>query len=286
MKLSILIEQFLITKSQSVKSGTLDNYREHFYNFQRYCESRTIFDTEMVTDKVFSEYLLHIQKTCKNRTINIRFGNLQRIYRDMGLRSEFLETYKKRKEQYTTFDMVDFSTLKAIREYLYFLPKTNQNLFHAGLLLVLMETGCRRSELIHIETRNVNLQQREIKLTTTKTDEDRFVYFSERTKPIIAHLMKFKKDHKFLFHNPDKNRAISFYDLRYVLLKIKDVFKLDKIHAHMFRHSFVTKLSEEKIPDIVIMAMTGHKNADTFKRYNHIRKYKIKQMYDEGLKLD
>lgn len=286
MKLSELLEQFLIKKSQSVKSGTLDNYKEHFLNFIRYCEKIGIYDTDDVTDKVFSDYLLHIQKTCKNRTLNIRFGNLQRIYRDMGLKSEFLETYKKRKEQYTTFDMVDFDTLKKIRNYLFSLPPTDQNYFHAGLLLILMETGCRRSELIYIESKNIRLEQREIKLTTTKTDEDRFVYFSERTKPIIKHLLDYKKDHKFLFHNPDKNRAATFYDLRYVLLKIKDVFQLEKIHAHMFRHSFVTKLSEEKIPDIVIMSMTGHKNADTFKRYNHIRKYKIKQMYDEGLNLD
>lgn len=286
MKLNKLFEEFIIKKSQTVKRGTLENYKGHFLHFTNWTKARGIDDTKQIDDKVFYEYLMDIQETCKNRTLNIRFGNLKRIYHDMNIKSKFLESYEKRKEQYTTFDMVEFDSLKEIRKYLYSLPKTPLNDFHAAIILLLIETGCRSNELLNIEVKNVNWEHREIRLTTTKTDEDRFVYFHKKTAPIIKRLLKQKHDHKFLLHNPSKNRAINFYDLRYMILKIKDLFKLQKFHAHMLRHSFATKLVEEKVPDVVIMAMTGHTNAETFRRYTHIRKYKIRQMYDDSFNLD
>lgn len=286
MKINNLIKEFIFAKSQEVKQGTLDNYIHHFKHFIKFTNQIGLTSVEDLTDEIFYEYLILQQKTCVNRTLNIRFGNLQRLFRDMHIQSNFLETYKKRKEKYTTYDMVDFNALKIIRDYLYNLPKTDQNDYHAAIILILMETGVRANELIHIEKKHVSLKMREIKLVTTKTDETRTVYFREKTVPLIKRLLNTHHDHKYFFHNPDKNRPITFQDLRYITRKIKETFELEKFHPHMLRHSFVTKLTEEKIPDKVIMSMTGHKNANTLHRYSHVRKYKVKMMFDDALNYD
>jgi len=41
-------------------------------------------------------------------------------------------------------------------------------------------------------------------------------------------------------------------------------------HFHDFRHCFVTRKRKEGIPDRVIMAITGHKTFECFRRYDTI----------------
>lgn len=286
MKIKEFTNQYLNTIKLKHSRGTYEHYQAHFKHFNNWCENNGYETINQVNEAAITEYIFHMKKTCTNRTINIRIGNLKRCFKHMQVDFEFLQQLPKLKQRMVTYDFIDLPDLRRMRKYFYSLPHTETNLYNAAAFLILMETGCRRRELLNIEKKNVDFKNNLIKFTTTKTDEDRVVPFKEKTAPILKKLFEQNHDHKYLLHNPHKNRAMNTDDLEYMMRKYKDFFNLDKLHAHMFRHSFATHFIEAGADRKTVQAMTGHKDAKSLDRYVHVRRSFVLKTYHEKFNLD
>src|SRR5690606_21529583 len=121
---------------------------------------------------------------------------------------------KKFKEQKKTFSIIDSKDLKKILSYTNSLQdELYNNIMYKAIIMLLIDTGARISEILHIEKKNININSNEILLTTTKTKQDRVVYFLDDTKKILKSIISLNLDSKYILYNMDKNREIKYEDV-------------------------------------------------------------------------
>lgn len=269
-----------ITKTE----GTYKFYENHFLHFGRFIYENNIKMLTQIDRDLIVKYLSKIKKTCSNATINKRVGVLKRCFIFYGISDHYIHSIKKMREKRKTFEMVNESDMDHIIKYINSLPMNSNNLLYKGIILILINTGVRLTELYKIERNNVDINGLEILLTHTKTGVDRVVYFKEEIKPIIKDLLELKTNHKYLLHNIIRNRPVNYSDVNYLFKKIKNELNIKVLHPHMFRHSFATNLLRYGVDIKTVMDLMGHTNLSTTQRYQHSSREHAKKLYLEKYK--
>lgn len=159
------------------------------------------------------------------------------------------------------------------------------------LLQILYETGVRISEALNIKLEDINISNKEILITKSKTPsgEYRKVYLSAETVNLL-------QDHIYEIH--EKNN----FDSNYLFLKltgenrglqcdyetIESVFrnlstKLGfKVTPHMFRHTLATELNENGVDPSIIKQLLGHKDVQTtLNMYIHPSEESLKKEFNK-----
>lgn len=273
-------EDYLIDIKISFSNGTYKFYESHLMHFGRFLFENNITSPGNISKEITIEYLSMLRNTVTNSTINKRVGIIKRCLLFYGINQHYIHSIKKFKEKKRHFEMIPDEDLKRIIGYIGRLDSDKgNNLMYQCIIFLLINTGIRFTELAKIEKRNVRVKELEILLTKTKTNKDRVVYF----RPIIANtiekMLLEKSDHKFLIHNRLKNRPLNYNDINYLFRKLKEKLQLKKLHPHMFRHTFATKLLQTGVDIKTAMDLMGHDNMSTTQRYQHSDKEHAKKTY-------
>lgn len=286
-KLHEIIKQGLMKTKLELSHDSYLHYKGHANHFLKWADSNHYIYLSELTENELIDYISFMKPTCSNRTLNIRIGNLRRLFERAKIETDIFKDIAKFKETKKSFNMLSEKEIKRIRKYAYNLDtEILNNLMHQAVILLLIETGVRRTELIKIEKKNVNLLKKEILLTHTKSKVDRYVYFKESTIPVIEKLLKEKSNHGFLLHNRLANRPANTDDVTYIISKkLKRELNINKIHPHMFRHSFGTMMVDVGAQLYLVQELMGHENISTTEIYLHSNKSKLRTAYDK-LKLD
>lgn len=279
MRIKDLISNQLKHIKLTNAEGTYKHYLSHLSHFDRWCEQHALELVAELTDDVLIDFITDLKKTCANITINKKVGILKRTFVTSGITHEYLMNIKKFKEKTTTFEMVDIELLKAIRKHALSLHDVFNNLTIKCTILLLIDTGCRVNELIHIEKKNVNLDAQEILLTTTKTKENRVVYIHTDTAHELKKMMAIKTNHKYLLHHITLNRPLNYFDIDWLMKHYRKVMGIEKLHAHMFRHSLASIMLEKGADIKSVQDILGHRNLETTQRYIHSQKDHVKKTF-------
>lgn len=286
MTINELIDNQLNHIKLNYSQGTYNHYKSHLEHFLKWCKTHNIYNVSDFTHGEIIAYISELKSTCENITINKRVGILKRAFITSGIKNDYLQNIKKFKERKTTFDMVDYETLKLIRNHVKNFSDVGNCLTHKCVVLLLIDSGCRLNELVHIEKRNVNLAHGEIVLKTTKTKEDRLIYLSEVTVHELSKMMLLKTNHKFLLHNINNDRPVNAFDVNFIMKSLKKSLDIDKLHAHMFRHSLASILLENGADIKSVQILLGHRNLETTERYLHLTDKHVKSVFKDKYKLE
>lgn len=285
MTIKEITNKYLNKVALELSKGTHEHYKSHFDHLNKWCSMNDVENIEDLTEDKLTKYIFEMKDKNSNRTINMRIGNLQRCFRYFKIDFDYLYQIPKLKQRLVTYDHIELEDIKRMRKYFYSLPLTDRNIYEAAVFLILIETGCRRNELINIEKKNVFLERELIRFTTTKTDEDRIVPFKNKTVPFLKRLLE-NNDNKYLLINPNTNNQITKSDLENLVRKYKKKFNFEKLHVHMFRHSFATIMIEAGVDRKTVQSMTGHRDGKSLDRYLHIREKQIISNYNQKYILD
>ena len=273
-------EDYLIDIKIKKANGTYRFYKSHLMHFGKFLYENSVKSVKSISKSVTVEYLAILRNSVENSTINKRVGIIKRCLHYYGIKDHYIFSIEKFKEKRRSFDMISDDHLKKIITYVGILDSDiDNNLLYQGIIFILINTGVRLTELYNIEKRNVNIEQLEILLTKTKNGKDRIVYFRPIIKPVIKKLMKENHQHKYLLHNRLRNRPINYTDVNYLFRKLKNDLNIKKLHAHMFRHTFATKLLQNGVDIKTVMDLMGHNNLATTQRYQHSSKEHAKKSY-------
>jgi len=66
----------------------------------------------------------------------------------------------------------------------------------------------------------------------------------------------------------------------------RKIMNLDKLHAHMFRHTLASILLEHGADIKSVMEILGHRNLETTERYLHMRKEHVKKTFFKNYSFD
>lgn len=137
------------------------------------------------------------------------------------------------------------------------------------IINLLLDTGCRVSELTNISIKDFDFQRNTIKILG-KGNRERFVYFSEQTKEDIMKYLEMRdycKDDPLLLNLSGTNRLKSS-GVQSMLKNLRKKCGVDRLHAHLFRATMATDLVQRyKVSIDVVAKYLGHSGLETIQKY-------------------
>ena len=136
-------------------------------------------------------------------------------------------------------------------------------------IIILVNTGMRRAELLNLKWADVHLKSRKIIIRSgngfsTKSRETRSVPISDT---LYKHLVKIKKTSNNIYvWRPEEYNVNSITRAFWRLMKKLKM----KGRLHDLRHTFASHLAMSGVPIPVIGELLGHKNISTTMRYSHL----------------
>lgn len=212
--------------------------------------------------------------SCKlDNTINKRLNCLKRAFINAGLNTRDL--FFTLKIEYKTFG---FLTEKEINILIDYVVKSKMAIKNKLLVLLTLESGARKKELLEIKISNIDKINEVILLETTKEKRPRFVCYGKLTKLYLDKVILSSKNN-YLFD-------ISSNSFSLIFKRIKKRLNFKKFSAYVLRHTYATILINNNSNLNMIMITMGHKNIATTQRYLHYNRKLVKLEYEKGFKIE
>lgn len=269
--LNILIKDFqnycMLTKSEA----TVKYQKYHFDSMIRYFETDNISSIQEIDKSSLDSMIIHFKKTCKNISINKKILLLKMLYAYHKIEFDYLDNFPKLKQEQNRYNVFKESDLKKIMNYVMALDEDDKfQMTRKLIVLLLLDSGARQSELLNIQIQNIDFTNNTILLTSTKTKIARYVFFSKLTSDLLQRYSQTKPNRKFLFYNFNMKRKYNERDLRTFLNRMKINLGIVKLTARNFRHTIATVLVENGCPLETVQSILGHKSLSTTQIYLHL----------------
>ena len=162
------------------------------------------------------------------------------------------------------------------------------------LVLTLIFTGLRVSELINIKISNINSANNEILGITRKGwNKNKSTSIPIDTRYLQIPLMNLVK--KTMQKNPNliwlfinrKNEKLTRQNVYKIVKKLSNKYLGYSVNPHLFRHSFATSLISNGATTTEVQKMLDHKNVVSTEVYEHVNKIKkkynlVKELYKKN----
>jgi integrase/recombinase XerC len=154
-----------------------------------------------------------------------------------------------------------------------------------ALLELLYASGLRVSELVDLDTGQVNLNTREIRVRG-KGSKERVVLMGKPAHQALTDYLNQgrpvlcgNKKTSALFLNRNGGRLTA----RYIQIMLNEYTKKagigKKVHPHMLRHTFATHLLDGGADLRVVQELLGHASLSSTQVYTHVTKSQAKKVY-------
>ena len=161
-----------------------------------------------------------------------------------------------------------------------------QGVLARTIIILFYETGIRLAELVGLDSQDVDLDARQLKVTG-KRDKQRVVPFGEELSTVLRDYI-LQRDERFgkledaLFLN-DKGRRITRSQVE-VLVKshLSLVTTLKKRSPHVLRHSFATAMLNNGAGLESVRKLLGHESVATTEIYTHTTFEQLKRVYENA----
>jgi integrase/recombinase XerD len=282
-------------KERGLASETFKYYNNHLGTFAKYLaliKKKNALE-EVVEDEIkhylTTRYSKHNPYTqnCHIRAIRAFFNYLERDGYILTNPVTHLKLVRQKREK------IDYLTTEQIRKVLTsFDLRIRSEIRNLLIVMVLLDTGVRISELISIKIEDINFASRSIYIYATKTNTFRTVYYSIETERILNVYRKevlrsrekgllFLKFHAYLDIPLDeklpKERVESM-----LRQKGQKIFgKGFRMNPHKFRHTFATHFIINGGDPFSLKDLLGHSNIETTNIYVDMSRKDLKTKHDK-----
>jgi len=203
--------------------------------------------------------LLRVWRDCTPDQIANDIKEVRRILNVNGVKRKKRETARfiPREKANQLFAAID-ATFKR--------PHTRQvmDMFMA----LMLDTGCRISEALHIELGDVDLAERFIRLRIAKNGRERQVVFSRNLQEKLrTYVRGLPSNQKFLFEKNRDGLAFGLYSTRAIQRNLERLREcagklynddFSDITSHVFRHDWGTRRVAAGLPTVFAQKQYGH----------------------------
>lgn len=278
MNIESLIKEYLTFSKEFKAKGTYD----YDLTISNYISSyKWDLDFEYIRVKDVNDFLLFIRQNynLSNKTINKVIKFLKSLAKFNNINNHDILNYKLLREKYRRFDMLSKNDIKKIIVYLEKMQNRGNANQYKMMVLLLFDTGIRQSELLNIKISDIDHDNKCILIKARKSNYDRYVYLSNEVYKRVKSYKSIANNKDLLFYNHLRNREFNRNDLKLFYKRLKKATGIDKIHSHMFRHTYATDLIELDVPLFVVQQQLGHASIKTTEIYYHAsQKYQKEAM--------
>ena len=138
------------------------------------------------------------------------------------------------------------------------------------LVILLLDTGARYSEISDINWRSIDLANRRIYLWRTKTQSETTIHMTDRAFKVLSERSKNRDPNSEYVFTDDKGTGPRGYSAR-AIRRCLDLAGLEDVKIHDLRHTAATRLIQNGLSLYEVSLILGHKNPNTTtKIYAHL----------------
>lgn len=143
---------------------------------------------------------------------------------------------------------------------------SGRNVYMRDLIVLAVETGMRRGELLSLDWQHIDLESRIVHLPMTKNGEPRDVPLSTRARDVLYRLWEAQE-------RPPTGRPLPTTESAVVQAwgHLCGRAGITGLHFHDLRHEAVTRLFEKGLNIVEVSAISGHRELRMLARYTHLR---------------
>lgn len=291
------LQQVLIAKLAENRTKTApatnEDYKKLFLNSKKIegCSERTLlyygttldhfFTTihepaRRITTEQIRTYLADYQKIndCSNATVDNIRRNISSFFSWMEEEDHLLKSPMHRIHKIKTVkqvkEVISDETIEKLRDSCH----CTRDL---AMIDLLYSTGMRVGELVKLNIRDVNFEEREC-IVFGKGDKERRVYFDAKSKlHLQEYLLERSDDNPALFvtlDSPHTRLKISGVEIR--LRELGKSIDAGRIHPHKFRRTMATRAIDKGMPIEQVQKILGHSQIDTTMQYAIVNQNNVK----------
>jgi integrase len=162
------------------------------------------------------------------------------------------------------------------------LAKSAKELWLRTFVALGFNFGFRKSEMLNLRVRNIDLLDGWLTVADSKNGESRKVSLTQETKTLLAECIRGKQPDGFVLTHKDGSRISqprkNWYDLSVAcgfgkkltekLADGKTSVRYEGLQMHDLRRSAIRRMIRSGISQTVAMRVSGHKTASVFRRYD------------------
>ncbi len=265
---------------RGLSKNTILAYQGDLFEFFNFTENNKIRINE-IKRRDFSSYTKFLaKKNLSPSTITRKIASIKGLFRYL--------CYKRDIETNPSISIVSPKLPKRLPRVLSIseidkIIKEGLNTEEQAIFELLYSAGIRVSELTDLNIKNIDLNQRVIKVFG-KGSKERIVPINKTCVEIIKKYLK-KRELTVLKYNPkpylflnEKGEKISRQKVYKIIRKQGELIG-KKISPHTIRHSFATHLLEKGADLRVVQELLGHASIVTTQIYTHISKNVLREVY-------
>lgn len=288
-----MIDQFLsyLRYEKNRSEQTIQRYEHSLRDFEDYFTQRdstldwTTVDADII--RGWMEQRMDIGMTAA--TVNADLASLKTLYRFALARNmvskdpaHCIRGPKKQRPlpQYVRED--DMNRLLDEEEW----SEEYKDVRARTIIILLYETGMRRSELVGLDNKDVDFDAAQLKVTG-KRNKQRIIPFGEEVARELKHYievrdakMEARSDALFLnMHGERINVSQVYTDVRKNLSRVT---MMKKRSPHVLRHSFATAMLNHNAGLESVRQLLGHESLETTQIYTHTTFEQLRRVYKEA----
>ena len=287
----MIIDKFIIylKNEKRYSEHTLTAYQQDLQSFSIYTkEIYELDDLSKVNQDVIRSWTVYLmRKGLSNNSINRKIASLKSFYK--FLENDFINNEKiinptkhlitpKKVKRLPSFVKED-----EIENLLLSLDGTDFiSLRDKAIITLLYVTGIRRSELINLKLKDINLNDEYIKVLG-KRKKERIIPINNKVIEILLAYKELKEElfcsnnNFFLTQKGKKLYPKAVYNI--VNKHLSTVSTVEQKSPHTIRHSFATHLLNNGAELKAIQDLLGHNSLAATQVYTHTTLHKLKESY-------
>ena len=245
------------------RPGTTAAYQRCLKPIFKYLKDHKIFKSNQITNDVINEYILHRKPFVKNETINKEVSGIRTML-NLMIKNKYIDNvnfeFTKLKTEKPVIPQIKKDDLNKIISYMNTSKITDKNKL---IFFLMLTTGVRTNELLHIKNKNINIEEMTIYLDFTKTGHPRYIYIIPSIKDL---LLKVMNNNEYLFTD-ENNIQMTSNGIKMFFKHLRDDIKIDVLSPHKLRHYYATNLYEKSLDIYLVSKLLGHTNIKTTQIY-------------------
>ena len=291
-----LVRSFLkhLEIEKNYSSHTIESYRNDLVAFSRFASEENISEPKKIDRDVLRKFFARLfDEQYSKKSIARKIASLRSFFK-----------FLKRKRIVDSNPVLSIATPRLDKRLPGFLDEpsmqrlldlpdrlTLDGLRDAAILEVFYSTGIRLSELVELNTGDIDRPSRLIKVTG-KGRKQRIVPIGDKAIDSIDQYLKARVDAKHA-SDGDKTLQAVFLTSRnkriypqivgnIVRRYIGQVSELEKKSPHVLRHTFATHLLNRGADLKAVKDLLGHESLSTTQIYTHVTTERLKKVYHQS----
>jgi integrase/recombinase XerD len=292
MKMKNAISQFqnYMIVQRGFSPLTIKAYSSDLEKFEEFLNKRELQSTiENIRTQDIVSYLSYLTYPDDNKKPNLVISRARKL---SSINSFFTFLRKNKVIEVSPTTDIDLPKLPqtepdylTINEYQKLLATINKiaspffKLRDLSIVSLFISTGIRVSELVNLRLRDLDLEERTIKVKR-KGNKNQTIPLNKNVSNLIDKYLKVRPetDNNQLFISKKRNgvKSNTVYCLVSKYLKLSGIQK-GKKGPHLLRHTCFTTLLSKNVNPVVIQQLAGHVNFNTTKKYLHLNSTQIRE---------